>query len=94
MFRDVTTLMLQPEGFRKTIDELVQPYAGTKIDKVVGVEARGFILGGAVAYQPPVRGRAGGHFRRVSRAVLSAVLSCEKRPNPRRVETRAPRLIQ
>ena len=51
MFRDVTTLMLQPEGFRKTIDELVQPYAGTKIDKVAGVEARGFILGGAVAHQ-------------------------------------------
>ena len=51
MFRDVTTLMLQPEGFRKAIDELVQPYAGMKIDKVAGIEARGFILGGAVAHQ-------------------------------------------
>ena len=51
MFRDVTTLMLDPVGFRKTIDELVQPHAGVKIDKVAGIEARGFILGGAVAHQ-------------------------------------------
>jgi adenine phosphoribosyltransferase len=51
MFRDVTTLMLDPIGFRKTIDELVQPHAGVKIDKVAGIEARGFILGGAVAHQ-------------------------------------------
>ena len=51
MFRDVTTLMLDPLGFRKTIDELVQPHAGVRIDKVAGIEARGFILGGAVAHQ-------------------------------------------
>jgi len=51
MFRDVTTLMLDPVGFRKTIDELVQPHAGVKIDKVAGIEARGFIIGGAVAHQ-------------------------------------------
>ena len=51
MFRDITTLMLDPIGFRKTIDELVQPHAGVKIDKVAGIEARGFILGGAVAHQ-------------------------------------------
>ncbi len=51
MFRDVTTLMLDPLGFRKTIDELVQPHAGVNIDKVAGIEARGFILGGAVAHQ-------------------------------------------
>ena len=51
MFRDITTLMLDPVGFRKTIDELVQPHAGVKIDKVAGIEARGFILGGAVAHQ-------------------------------------------
>lgn len=51
MFRDVTTLMLDPRGFRRTVDELVLPYAGTKIDLVAGIEARGFILGGAVAHQ-------------------------------------------
>ena len=51
MFRDITTLLSDPVGFRKTIDELVQPYAGQRIDKVAGIEARGFIIGGAVAHQ-------------------------------------------
>ncbi|MEO0399786.1 MAG: adenine phosphoribosyltransferase [Pseudomonadota bacterium] len=51
MFRDVTTLLLHPRGFRRAIDELVQPLAGAKIDKVAGIEARGFILGGAIAHQ-------------------------------------------
>lgn len=51
MFRDVTTLMGSPRAFRQAVDELVQPYAGSKIDKVAGIEARGFILGGAVAHQ-------------------------------------------
>ncbi len=51
MFRDITTLLNDPFGFRKVVDELVQPYAGVRIDKVAGVEARGFILGGAVAHQ-------------------------------------------
>ena len=51
MFRDVTTLMGNPRAFRQAVDELVQPYAGLKIDKVAGIEARGFILGGAVAHQ-------------------------------------------
>ena len=51
MFRDVSTLMGNARAFRRAIDELVQPYAGSKIDKVAGIEARGFILGGAAAYQ-------------------------------------------
>ncbi len=51
MFRDITTLLADPVGFRKCIDELVQLYVGKDIDMVVGVEARGFILGGAVAHQ-------------------------------------------
>ncbi|HZZ61071.1 MAG TPA: adenine phosphoribosyltransferase, partial [Roseiarcus sp.] len=38
-------------AFRRAVDELVQPWAGTKVDKVAGIEARGFILGGAVAHQ-------------------------------------------
>ena len=50
-FRDITTLLGDARAFRRAIDELVQPYAGEKIDKIVGMEARGFILGGAVAHQ-------------------------------------------
>jgi adenine phosphoribosyltransferase len=50
-FRDITTLLGNARAFRRAIDELVQPWAGEKIDKVAGVEARGFILGGAVAHQ-------------------------------------------
>ena len=51
MFRDITTLLGNPRAFRRAVDEMVQPYAGMKIDKVAGLEARGFILGGAVAHQ-------------------------------------------
>jgi len=51
MFRDVTTLFVDPRGFRMAIDQLLLPYAGVRFDKVVGLEARGFILGGAVAHQ-------------------------------------------
>jgi adenine phosphoribosyltransferase len=51
MFRDVTTLFSDPRGFRLAIDQLLHPYVGTKIDKIVGLEARGFILGGAIAHQ-------------------------------------------
>ncbi|MEN9894200.1 MAG: hypothetical protein RIR97_52 [Pseudomonadota bacterium] len=51
MFRDITTLLGNPRAFRRAIDELVHPFAGTKVDKVAGMEARGFILGGAVAHQ-------------------------------------------
>lgn len=51
IFRDITTLLIDARGFRQAVDELVQPYAGRNIDKVAGLEARGFILGGAVAHQ-------------------------------------------
>ena len=51
VFRDITTLLGNPRAFRRAVDELVQPYAGVRIDKVAGIEARGFILGGAVAHQ-------------------------------------------
>lgn len=51
MFRDVTTLWQDARGFRRVVDELVQPHAGRRIDKVAAIEARGFILGGAVAHQ-------------------------------------------
>lgn len=51
VFRDITTLLGNPRAFRRAVDELVQPYAGLKIDKIAGMEARGFILGGAVAHQ-------------------------------------------
>src|SRR6201989_1156032 len=51
MFRDITTLLGNARAFRRAVDELVQPWAGMKIDKGAGIEARGFILGGAVAHQ-------------------------------------------
>ncbi|WP_424969048.1 adenine phosphoribosyltransferase [Dinoroseobacter sp. S76] len=51
MFRDVTTLFLDPRGFRIAVDQLLDPFVGVQIDKVAGLEARGFILGGAVAHQ-------------------------------------------
>ncbi|MCC1494875.1 adenine phosphoribosyltransferase [Cognatishimia sp. F0-27] len=51
MFRDVTTLFADARGFRIAIDQLLHPYAGVRFDKVVGLEARGFVLGGAVAHQ-------------------------------------------
>jgi adenine phosphoribosyltransferase len=51
IFRDITTLLGNAWAFRRAVDELVQPWAGSKIDKVAGMEARGFILGGAVAHQ-------------------------------------------
>ena len=51
LFRDVTTLFADPRGFRMAVDQLLHPYAGVRIDKVVALEARGFILGGAIAHQ-------------------------------------------
>lgn len=62
LFRDITTLLADARAFRRAVDELVQPFAGQKIAKVAGIEARGFILGGAVAHQlsagfTPVRKR-------------------------------------
>ena len=51
LFRDVTTLFADARGFRVAIDQLLHPFAGLQIDKVAGLEARGFILGGAVAHQ-------------------------------------------
>src|SRR5215813_14551451 len=51
LFRDITTLLADARAFRRAVDQLVHPWAGNKIDKVAGMEARGFILGGAVAHQ-------------------------------------------
>ena len=51
LFRDITTLLGDARAFRRAVDELVHPWAGNKIDKVAGIEARGFIIGGAVAHQ-------------------------------------------
>jgi adenine phosphoribosyltransferase len=50
MFRDITTLLKNPEGLKETVDLLYHRYEGQKIDKVVGIESRGFILGAPLAY--------------------------------------------
>lgn len=49
-FRDITTLLKDPVGFQITIDELVRRYKDEKIDKIAGIESRGFILGAPLAY--------------------------------------------
>ena len=49
LFYDITTLLADPQGFRDTIDALTTPFAGQGIDRVVGIESRGFILAAAVA---------------------------------------------
>ena len=51
MFRDITALWQNPAGLRTAIDQLIWPYIGVRIDKVAGIEARGFVLGGAIAHQ-------------------------------------------
>src|SRR6202012_2460685 len=71
IFRDITTLLGDARAFRRTIDELVQPWAGDKVDRVAGIEARGFILGAAIAHQPscgfvPIRKKGKLPFKRVS----------------------------
>src|SRR5579863_6800431 len=71
MFRDITTLLGSARAFRRTVDELVQPWAGSKVDKVAGIEARGFIIGGAVAHQVsagfiPIRKKGKLPFKSVS----------------------------
>jgi adenine phosphoribosyltransferase len=71
MFRDITTLLGDARAFRLAVDQLVHPWAGAKIDKVAGIEARGFILGGAVAHQAsagfiPIRKKGKLPFKRVS----------------------------
>jgi adenine phosphoribosyltransferase len=48
-FRDITTLLKEPEALRAAVEGLVEPFEGEQIDQVVAAEARGFILGGAVA---------------------------------------------
>src|SRR5256884_7512396 len=50
-FRDITTLLGNARVFRTVVDQLVQPWLAARIDRVAGIEARGFILGGAIAHQ-------------------------------------------
>jgi adenine phosphoribosyltransferase len=49
MFRDITTLLQDPVGFRIAMERLIEPFRDMRVDKVAGIEARGFILAGAVA---------------------------------------------
>jgi adenine phosphoribosyltransferase len=49
LFYDITTLLRDREGFRTVIDRLSMPFEGQGIDAVVGIESRGFIIGGAIA---------------------------------------------
>ena len=51
LFKDLTTLMKNPAGFREAIDALVKPYRGLQVDLVAAIESRGFIFAAPVAYQ-------------------------------------------
>ena len=51
MFRDITTLLKDPLGLRATIQEIANRHKGIKIDKIAGIESRGFIIGAPVAYE-------------------------------------------
>ena len=51
LFRDITTLLGDARVFRMAVEELAHPWAEAAIDRVAGIEARGFILGGAVAHR-------------------------------------------
>src|SRR3989338_9432554 len=51
IFKDITTLLKEPQHFREVIDILAERYLGKEIDKIVCVDARGFIFGGALAYK-------------------------------------------
>src|SRR5215475_12734465 len=51
LFRDITTLLGNAHAFHQVVEELTQPWRGAQIDRVAGIEARGFILGGAIAHQ-------------------------------------------
>lgn len=51
MFRDITTLLAEPAGFKAAIDGLLEPYLNQQIDKVVVIESRGFIFGTPMAYE-------------------------------------------
>ena len=51
VFRDITTLLGNAHAFRSAVDELVRPWKDVKVDRVAGIEARGFIIGGAVAHR-------------------------------------------
>ncbi len=51
MFRDITTLILDPHGFTKVVNDLAEFAAGMRLTKIAGIEARGFIIGGALAHR-------------------------------------------
>jgi adenine phosphoribosyltransferase len=51
LFRDITTLLKDKKAFKAAVDAIVKKYKNKKIDKIVGIESRGFIVGGAVAYK-------------------------------------------
>lgn len=50
LFKDITTLLKDKDAFKYAVDLIVEKYRNEKVDKVVGIESRGFIFGGAVAY--------------------------------------------
>lgn len=70
-FRDITTLLDDPTGFTRVIDALAEPFLNKGIHKIAGIEARGFIIGGALAYRlgagfTPVRKKGKLPYKKIS----------------------------
>lgn len=75
MFRDITTLLKAPVGFRVMINEFVNRYTGMKIAKVAGIESRGFIIGAPLAFQLAsdscLSARRGSCLRKLSATIMN-----------------------
>ena len=89
LFRDITTLLLDARGFREAVEGLAQPFRSARIDKVAGIEARGLILGGAVALElgagfAPVRKRGQAALGDDRRGLRARVRHRPGRDAPRR----------
>ncbi len=54
IFKDITTLTKDGEAFKKAVDYMLEPFKNERIDKIVGIESRGFLFGGAMAYKTGV----------------------------------------
>ncbi len=98
MFRDITTLLGNARVFRRVVDELVEPWRGTGVDRVAGIEARGFILGGAVAHQlaagfVPIRKKGKLPARHRARRLLARVRPGRDGDAPRRGRCHGERLV-
>ena len=75
IFRDITTLMQDPEAYREACDLFYDRYKDKKIDKIVGIDARGFVFGAVLAYKLGIGFCDHNHERKLSLAGYSGMLN-------------------